>query len=135
MVLYVGDYDAASWVYQRVIDIWDHPDRGRVPLMWCISPVLERRVPMAMHYMRSTATANDYFAAADNGAGYLNPGMLQEPRGVSGLPGGLDAKEQRQGEHCPTQAGQRCPHAQPVGQSAYQGRQESRAEGGKLGFG
>ncbi|UCG15946.1 MAG: hypothetical protein JSV19_11695 [Phycisphaerales bacterium] len=91
VVLYVGDYDAASWVYQRVIDIWDHPDRGRVPLMWCISPVLDRRVPMAMHYMRSTATANDYFAAADNGAGYLNPGMLQEPRGVSGLPGGLEA--------------------------------------------
>jgi hypothetical protein len=50
---------------------------------------------MALEYHRETATANDFFAAADNGAGYLMPGMLQEldgePRGISGLPSGLDA--------------------------------------------
>ncbi len=91
IVFYVGDYDAAAWVYQRVIDIWDDENRGKVPLMWCISPMLERRIPMALDYMRRTATPNDYFAAADNGAGYLNPGMLQEPRPISGLPSGLDA--------------------------------------------
>ena len=45
---------------------------------------------MVLDYLRETATANDYFAAADNGAGYLNPGMLQEPRPISGLPSGLD---------------------------------------------
>ena len=53
--------------------------------MWSISPVLAERVPMAWDYRRETATANDYFAAADNGAGYLNPGELQIPR-LSGLP-------------------------------------------------
>jgi hypothetical protein len=41
--------------------------------------------------LRRTATPNDYFAAADNGAGYLNPGMLQEPRPISNLPSGLEA--------------------------------------------
>jgi hypothetical protein len=46
---------------------------------------------MAMDYIRQTATANDYFASADNGAGYCEPGMLQEPRGISNLPSGLDA--------------------------------------------
>jgi hypothetical protein len=71
--------------------IWDDPNRGKVPMMWCISPVLEKRVPMALEYQRETATPNDYFAAADNGAGYLMPGMLQEPREISGLPSGLDA--------------------------------------------
>ncbi len=91
ILFYVGDYDAASWLYQRIPDIWDHPDRGKVPLMWAVSPVLDRRVPMAMDYLRETATANDYFVAADNGAGYLNPGMLQEPRPLSGLPSGVDA--------------------------------------------
>jgi len=96
VVFYVGDYDAASWISQRAIDIWDDPARGAIPLMWCISPVLARRVPMAMDYFRETATPNDYFAAADNGAGYLNPGMLQEPRPISGLPSGLDVW----GEHC-----------------------------------
>ena len=91
MIFYVGDYDCAAWVYQRMADIWDDPNRGKIPLMWCISPVLERRVPMALDAMRRSATANDYFAAADNGAGYCLPGMLQEPRGVSGLPDGLNA--------------------------------------------
>lgn len=91
IVFYVGDYDASSWVSQTTPVLWDNPDRGKVPLMWCISPVLAERVPMALDYRRETATANDYFAAADNGAGYLMPGMLQSPRPVSGLPGGLQA--------------------------------------------
>ncbi|MBN2474903.1 MAG: hypothetical protein JXB62_09875 [Pirellulales bacterium] len=91
VVFYVGDYDCAAWLYQRTHDIWDDPNRGKVPMMWCISPILDRRAPMAMDYLRRTAGPNDYFAAADNGAGYLEPGMLQEPRGISGLPCGLDA--------------------------------------------
>lgn len=88
LVFYVGDYDASSWLSQTTPAIWDDPQRGKIPLMWCISPVLSERVPMAWHYRRETATDNDYFAAADNGAGYLNPGELIEPR-ISGLPAGI----------------------------------------------
>lgn len=91
VIFYVGDYDASSWVAQRTPTIWDDPNRGEVPMMWSISPVLENRVPMALHYYRKSATGNDYFASADNGAGYLMPGMLQEPRPISGLSSGLDA--------------------------------------------
>lgn len=86
LVFYVGDYDAASWLSQTTPTLWDDTNRGKVPLMWCISPVLAQRAPMAMEYRWLSATANDYFAAADNGAGYLMPGMLQVPRGISGLP-------------------------------------------------
>ena len=91
VIFYVGDYDCAAWLYQRTLDIWDDPARGKLPLMWCISPVLDRRAPMAMDLLRQTATPNDYFASADNGAGYCEPGMLQVPRGISNLPSGLDA--------------------------------------------
>jgi len=91
VVFYVGDYDCAAWLYQRIPDIWDDPSRGRVPMMWAIGPHLACRAPMAMHYIRTTATPDDYFVAADNGSGYCEPGMLQEPRSVSGLPSGLDA--------------------------------------------
>ena len=91
IIFYVGDYDASSWIAQRTPSIWDDPNRGKVPLMWCISPVLQERMPMVLHNFRNTATPNDYFASADNGAGYLMPGMLQEPRPLSGLPSGLDA--------------------------------------------
>lgn len=90
ILFYVGDYDASSWVSQTTPVLWDSPDRGKVPMMWCISPVLQERIPMALDYLRSTATANDYFAAADNGAGYLMPGMLQAPRPVSALPDGVN---------------------------------------------
>jgi len=41
--------------------------------------------------VRRTATANDTFVAGDSGAGYINPGMLQEPREFSGLPSGVEA--------------------------------------------
>ena len=101
LIFYVGDYDCAAWVYQRMMDIWDDPHRGKIPLMWCISPIIENRAPMAMDYIRRTATSNDYFVAADNGAGYLNPGMLEYPsnpnlRPISNLPSGLSAWQ----EHC-----------------------------------
>ena len=96
IIFYVGDYDASAWISQRTPSIWDDPNRGKLPLMWCISPVLAERVPHIMHNFRTTATPNDYFASADNGAGYIMPGMLQEPRGLSGLPSGLEVW----GRHC-----------------------------------
>ena len=96
IIFYVGDYDASAWISQRTPSIWDDPNRGKLPLMWCISPVLAERVPHIMHNFRTTATENDYFASADNGAGYIMPGMLQEPRDLSGLPSGLKVWD----KHC-----------------------------------
>ena len=96
LIFYVGDYDCAAWLYQRIPDIWDDPNRGKIPMMWAISPIIAARAPMAMDYIRKTATKNDFFVAADNGAGYCEPGMLQEPREISGLPSGLLAWE----KHC-----------------------------------
>jgi hypothetical protein len=90
-VFYVGDFDSAAWIYQFMPSLWESPARGKLPLMWCITPVAERRAGPLLDYFRRTATPNDYFAAADNGAGYLNPGMLQTPRAESNLPSGLDA--------------------------------------------
>jgi hypothetical protein len=76
LIFYVGDYYASSRIIQMTPTIWDDKNRGKLPLMWCISPVLQERVPMVMDNFRKTATANDYFASADNCAGYLMPGML-----------------------------------------------------------
>lgn len=102
LIFYVGDYDSSSWLYQRVMDLWDDPARGKVPLMWCISPTISDRAPMAMDYLRQTATSNDYFVAPDSGAGYINPGMLHysksfpDVRPISNLPSGLETWAQ----HC-----------------------------------
>lgn len=77
VVIYTGDYDASSWLTQMTPYLWDDPARGSVPLMWSISPVLCERAPMVMDYIRRSAGPNDSFAASDNGAGYLMPGVVE----------------------------------------------------------
>ncbi len=96
LTYYVGDYDAAAWLYQRMPEIWESPDRGSLPLGWAFNPNLAERFAFGMHYLRSTATDNDYFVTGDVGAGYINPGHLAEPRRYSGLASGVKAWE----EHC-----------------------------------
>ena len=90
VVIYMGDYDASSWVSQRTPDLWDHPSRGHLPIMWCISPVLAERVPHALHYIRSTASSLDYFAAADNGAGYMIPSIAESEDARQGVTTRID---------------------------------------------
>lgn len=92
IIIYVGDFDASSWITQKTPDLWDNPDRGRLPMMWCISPVLSERAPMVLHNFRTTASPLDYFAAADNGAGYLMPGVVEH----EGAPEDIDIWER----HC-----------------------------------
>lgn len=93
---YVGDYDAAAWLYQQLPRMWRDPARGQVPLSWAFNPNLADRFPLGMAWAREHATTNDWFVAGDSGAGYLNPGYLTPPRPHSGLPSGLAAWE----EHC-----------------------------------
>jgi hypothetical protein len=91
IAFYVGDYDAAAWLYHAIPTLWDNPDRGRIPLSWAFNPTLQERMAPGLVYCRETASPNDSFIAGDSGAGYINPGHLDEPRRFSGLPSGVDA--------------------------------------------
>jgi hypothetical protein len=93
---YVGDYDAAAWLYQQLPGMWGDAARGTTPMSWAFNPNLAERFPLGMAYAREQATTNDVFVAGDSGAGYLNPGYLVGERKFSGLPSGLDVWE----EHC-----------------------------------
>lgn len=93
---YVGDYDAAAWLYRELPRMWNDPARGQVPLSWAFNPNLAERFPLGMAWARERATSNDWFVAGDSGAGYLNPGYLTTPRPHSGLPSGLATWER----HC-----------------------------------
>lgn len=86
---YQGDYDAAAWVYWQFPAIWNDPARGTLPLTWAINPTLARRFPFGMHYLRKTSKPHEVFVAGE-GAGYLNPSLLQSPRPEPGLPDALD---------------------------------------------
>lgn len=93
---YVGDYDAAAWLYRELPKMWRDPARGSTPLSWAFNPNLAERFPLGMAWARERRTTNDWFVAGDSGAGYLNPGYLTPPRAHSGLPSGLAAWER----HC-----------------------------------
>jgi hypothetical protein len=96
VTFYIGDYDSSAWLYSQVPTIWNDPKRGEMPLGWAFNPNMADRSSVAMIYTRQTQTPNDFFIAGDSGAGYINPGMLQEPRPISGLPSGLETWK----EHC-----------------------------------
>jgi hypothetical protein len=93
---YVGDYDAAAWLYRELPRLWLDPARGTTPLSWAFNPNLSERFPLGMAWARQHITTNDWFVAGDSGAGYLNPGLLTPPRIHSGLPSGLHTWE----KHC-----------------------------------
>lgn len=86
---YGGDYDGTSWVYKYMPAIWTDPQRGALPISWAINPNLSRRFANGLMWIRATAKENDDFIAGDNGAGYLFPHQLTEPREFSGLPSGV----------------------------------------------
>lgn len=86
---YVGDYDSAAWFYRHMPDFWNDPARGSIPLGWAFNPNLADRAGPMMDWVRRTATDHDFFMSGDSGAGYINPGSLQEPRKFSGLKSGL----------------------------------------------
>lgn len=90
VAFYVGDYDSAAWLYRSIPRFWDDSARGEVPLSWAFNPNLENRMAPALAHTRRTRTDQDYFVSGDNGAGYLNPSQLTEPRSISDLPGGLE---------------------------------------------
>ena len=93
---YVGDYDSAAWLYERIPDLWNESARGQVPMGWAFNPTLAERFPLGLAWTRKTASPNDKFISGDSGAGYLNPGYLVPPRKWSDLPSGLAAWE----KHC-----------------------------------
>jgi len=96
VTLYIGDYDSSAWLYSWIPNIWNDPKRGEMPIGWAFNPNLADRSSVAMIYTRQTRTSNDFFIAGDSGAGYINPGMLQEPRPISELPSGLETWK----KHC-----------------------------------
>jgi len=82
-----GDYDSAAWFYWQVPKMWNDPARGTLPLSWAMNPNIGDRFRFGLAYVRQTAKPGETWVACE-GAGYLMPANLREPR-PSGLPDGL----------------------------------------------
>jgi len=91
IMFYMGDYDCAPWLTTWVPILWNDPARGTIPCNWAFNPNLDERAPHVLDYVRKNMKENDWFISGDNGAGYLNPGMLTAPRLDPEIPDGWDA--------------------------------------------
>ena len=82
VLFYAGDYDLAHPVYTLMANYasqpWLDPQRGKIPLAWGFNPALVEDIPAIMTYLYATQTGQDYFVAANSGAGYLNPDALSQ---------------------------------------------------------
>lgn len=70
ITLTFGEGDNIQYCQRHLRDLWDDPNRGKVPTNWTIDPVLADIGPeIYQHYQRS-ATANDLLICGPSGAGY-----------------------------------------------------------------
>ena|GEM_PF-439816 len=70
VTLTFGEGDNIQYCQRRLRDLWDNPDRGKVPTNWTIDPVLADTGPAIYRYFQRTATANDLLICGPSGAGY-----------------------------------------------------------------
>ncbi len=73
---FVGDYDAAAWLYAVTPVTWDRQGRGIVPFAWDFSGQLATRFPLFFRHALATRTDRDFFIGADSGPGYGNPSQM-----------------------------------------------------------
>ncbi len=65
--------DNLQYNQHRMRNLWDDPNRGKVPINWTSSPLLYDAAPAMLNYYQKTATANDQLIAGPSGGGYLYP--------------------------------------------------------------
>jgi hypothetical protein len=78
LCILMADYDSATPLYDFLPDHWDHPSRGKIPLVWGINPNLIETYPDIIRHFYRTKSMNDFFAADASAAGYMNPNRIQE---------------------------------------------------------
>lgn len=82
VLFYAGDYDLAHPVEVLLANYaaspWLDARRGEIPLAWSLNPALVEDIPGIMTYLYASQSGQDFFVAANSGAGYLNPDALTE---------------------------------------------------------
>jgi hypothetical protein len=80
ILFYMGDYDLAHPVEILLANYaaspWLAERRGQIPLAWGLNPALVEDIPAIISYLYHSRTSQDFFVAANSGAGYLNPDAL-----------------------------------------------------------
>jgi putative glycoside hydrolase with GxGYxYP motif/GxGYxY motif-containing protein len=70
----VTDGDNIQYAQHRMRQLWDDPNRGKIPINWTVQPLAVDAAPTFLSHYQRTATDNDYLMAGPSGAGYVYPG-------------------------------------------------------------
>jgi hypothetical protein len=73
VTLTMTEGDNLQYGQHRMRQIWDDPNRGKVPLNWSTQPLALDAAPSILSYYQRTASAQDYLMAGPSGAGYVYP--------------------------------------------------------------
>src|SRR5258708_6222713 len=69
----ISEGDNLQYNQERLLNLWQDPARGNIPIGWTISPALIEAAPTIANYFRETATEKDALIAGPSGAGYMYP--------------------------------------------------------------
>ncbi len=69
----MSEGDNLQYIQERMLQLWQDPNRGTIPIGWPIPAVLLEAAPTLLDYYVRTATAADEFLAAPSGVGYMYP--------------------------------------------------------------
>ncbi|WP_337913882.1 GxGYxYP domain-containing protein [Cohnella zeiphila] len=73
-----GEGDNLQYNEHHMRNLWEDPNRGKVPINWTSSPLLYDAAPAILNHYLDTATANDQLVAGPSGAGYFYPNVWPE---------------------------------------------------------
>lgn len=77
----ISDGDNSNFCLNTLINYWQDPNRGTVPVGVTYQPILYKLCPTSLQYYYNTMTSNEYFLAGPSGAGYcyvdMNPNFPQ----------------------------------------------------------
>ena len=68
--LVLSDGDNAQYMQHHMMQLWNDPARGSVPIGWTSSSLASDLDPQMLNYYQSTATADDELISGPSGAGY-----------------------------------------------------------------
>ncbi|MHA1309609.1 MAG: GxGYxYP domain-containing protein [Candidatus Helarchaeota archaeon] len=77
----VSDGDNVNYCSDKLLEYWNDPNRGAVPIGITLEPAMFKIFPTSLEFYYQNATNNEYFIAGPSGAGYcyvdLNPAFPQ----------------------------------------------------------
>jgi hypothetical protein len=79
----LSDGDNLQYMEKAFLNFWSHPERGKIPLGWTVSPLMVDAMPGILDYLNRTATDQDVLVSGPSGLGYTYPNNWTDKEGLA----------------------------------------------------